>query len=232
VAAEVGIGRVLIPPAPGHFSAIGMLQANLRFDRREVFRQRLDSVDISALNQVVTRISNELASLVGQSTGISGGKLRFSYGVAIRYKGQEHALMIPVAVRDPQAMDFDADLVRRFFHQEYLLRYGHNHEGAVVLIEEIEVVAERELPIPALKNRLKPNSAEVGVIDAYFTQVNNSIRTPIVYRGALEKGAKFEGPVIIYEDGSNTVVPPGAKGNVLEAGQLMIDVTGIAQTDK
>ena len=227
VAAEAGIGKVLITPAPGHFSALAMLRANLRFDRREVFRQRLDSVDIIALRDAVTRISGELTTIVGESTGISGGKLRFSYGMAMRYKGQEHTLMIPVVGDGTDMVEFDADLARKLFEKEYLLRYGQNQEDAVVLVDEIEVVAERELPTAVVKQDLERSAEVAGVIDAYFSQIDGSIRTPIVHRTALERNATFEGPMIIYENGSNTVVPPGAIGSVLKGGHLMIDVSRI-----
>lgn len=232
VAAEADIGTVLITPSPGHFSALGMLQANLRFDRREVFHRRLDSVDIGDLRSVVTRISNELTGIVGESAGISGGRLRFSYGMAMRYKGQEHTLMIPMPIEVTDAAGFDADRMRKLFDDEYLLRYGQNHEGAVVLVDEIEVVAERELPTATMKPRVEPSTKEAGMVNACFSQAGGFIQTAIVHRTTLKRDDTFEGPMIIYENGSNTVLPPGATGKVLPGEQLLIDVTRIRKSGR
>jgi N-methylhydantoinase A len=229
VALEVDIGRVLIPRVPGHFSALGMLQANLRFDKREVFAQRLEHLDIAALNAALSRIRKELAGIVG---GDGGHRLRFSYGLALRYQGQEHTLMIQSPVEGADAPADVAGVFRELFEAEYLRRFGHKHENAPVEIDEIEMVAERELPSSALTLRAEKSAEKSGDMDVYFSQTGSAVRTPIIPRTGLEEGATFEGPMIIYENGSNTVIPPGAKGRVAKGGHLMIDISGILRTGR
>ena len=224
VATEVGIGRVLIPPVPGHFSALGMLGANLRFDRREVFSQKLESLDIGALRGTLSRIREELSRVVGEPGRDAGDKLNFSYGLALRYQGQEHTLMIQSPTSGIDVPTDAADVFHNLFEQEYLLRFSHKHETAGMEVAEIEVAAERELPAIAVKRRVDGGRNEAGVIDAYFSQTDSPIRTAVVPRTALEQGTAFEGPMIVYENGSNTVIPPGATGRVIEEGYLMIDV--------
>jgi len=227
VAAEVGIGRVLIPPVPGHFSAFGMLGANLRFDRREVFSGKLESLDIGALRAVLSRIRKELIRIVGESEDIPGNKLSFSYGLALRYKGQEHTLMIQSPVGGTDVPPGAADMFRTLFEQEYLLRFGHKHETAEMEVVEIEVAAEREIPTVTVKRRVDPGKKSADVIDAYFNRTGAPVPTPVVARTGLKEGATFEGPMIVYENGSNTVIPPGVTGTVIKGGHLMIDVSGI-----
>lgn len=229
VAAEVGIERVVIPPSPGHFSALGMLGANLRFDRREVFIQKLENLDIVALRKKLSRIREELGLIVGEPAGIGGDELSFSYSLALRYQGQEHTLMITSPTRGTDVPKNAADVFHNLFEQEYLLRFSHKHETAGMEVIEIEVVVERELPAVAPKRRANRCREEAGVVDAYFSQTVAPISTAVVPRTSLKKGDTIEGPMIIFEAGSNTVVPPGATGRVIEGEYLMIDVSSIAK---
>ena len=225
VAAGVGIERVLIPPVPGHFSALGMLRANFRFDRREVIGGRLELLDIGVLTETLSRIRNELIHIVGED---AGDRLKFSYGLALRYHGQEHNLMIQAPTIGTQVPTDTANVFRKLFEEEYLLRFGHKHANANVEVDEIEVVAERILPSATIEMKVEKRDQKTGTIDAYFNQSDKAIRTPIILRSGLEKGVTFKGPMIIYEDGSNTVIPPGANGMVIEGGHLMIDVSQTA----
>ena len=228
VAAEVGIGRVLIPPVPGHFSALAMLRANLKFDQREVFTQRLKSLDVTVLSNALSRIRKELTRVVGEPRALAKGKLKFSYGLALRYQGQEHTLMIQSPSKETDVPTNAAEVFQKLFEEEYLLRYDHKHETAGVEVVEIEVVAERELPAASVNLRGKRRAGKSGIIGAYFTETDGAIRTPIRPRKGLGEGTNFEGPMIIYEEGSNIVIPPGATGTVMANGCLMIDVSRIA----
>jgi N-methylhydantoinase A len=225
VAAEVGIGRVLIPPVPGHFSALGMLQANFRFDRREVVGERLERLDLGVLKKTLSRIQNDLIRIVG---GDESDGLKFSYGLALRYQGQEHTLMIQSPAGGTQVPSDGRQVFKKLFEEEYLRRFGHKHANANVEVDEIEVFAERILPATPLTVNFEKREGKAGVIDTYFSQSDTPVRTPILIRSALGIGTTFEGPMIIYEDGSNTVVPPRATGRVIEGGHLMIDVSQIA----
>ena len=226
VAAGVGIGRILIPPVPGHFSALGMLRANFRFDRREVFGEKLERMNIGVLAETLSRIRNELIHIVGED---AGDKLKFSYGLALRYHGQEHNLMIQAPTIGTQVPADAANVFRKLFEEEYLLRFGHKHANANIEVDEVEVVAERVLPTATVELKVEKRDQKVGTIDAYFNQSDRAIRTPIILRSSFEEGATFKGPMIIYEDGSNTVIPPGASGTVIEGGHMMIDVSQIAR---
>ena len=228
VAAEVGIDRVLIPPVPGHFSALGMFGANLRFDQREVVNQKLDDLDIGALKKALARAHKELTNIVGRPNRSAEGEMKFSYGMALRYVGQEHTLMVrhPGSALDlPENM---ADVFSALFEEEYLLRFGHRHKEAGIEAVQIEVVAEKELPAAILRRRSEHEGLRSDSIETYFDDRNGASTTIVAPRNGFKEGATFEGPMIIYENGSNTVVPPGVTGKVIRGGHLMLDVTRIA----
>lgn len=222
VAAGVGIGRVLIPPVPGHFSALGMLRANFRFDRREVIGERLERLETGALTKTLSRICEELVTIVG---GDGRDTLKFSYGLALRYHGQEHNLMIQAPDVKVEVPADVAAVFRKRFEEEYLLRFGHKHTNAIVMVDEIEVVAERVLPGVPLEPAVENVEHEAGEIEAYFDCADSGLQAPVILRSGLKQGSTFEGPMIIYENGSNTVIPPRARGTVIEGGYLMVDVS-------
>ena len=224
VAAEVGIGRVLIPPVPGNFSALGMLQANLRFDRHQIFNQSLERFDVSALSSMLSRMERELTKIVGGQGKKMPGRMTSSYALAMRYRGQEHTLMINSPTSGTAVQGDVSDIFRKAFEEEYLLRFSHKHPDSEVEVTEIELVTERELPSTTIVRQTERGSEKEGAVEAYFSASGKPCRTRVVPRTALCEGSRFQGPMIIYENGSNTVIPPGAKGEVIRGGYLMIEV--------
>jgi len=133
--------------------------------------------------------------------------------------------MIQVPVNGTEVPSGAIEYYRRLFEDEYLLRYGHNHENAEVEVIQIEIVAEREVPVATMKLQAEHVAEKASINEVFFSQADRPISTPFVHRMRLEEGENFAGPIIIYEDGSNTVIPPGATGTVIEGGLLMIDVS-------
>jgi N-methylhydantoinase A/oxoprolinase/acetone carboxylase beta subunit len=68
------------------------------------------------------------------------------------------------------------------------------------------------------------STGESTRIESYFGLSDTAINSSVVPRGSLDPGDTFEGPMVIYEEGATTVVPPGAKGRVAEGGNLLIDL--------
>jgi N-methylhydantoinase B len=223
---------VLIPPAPGHFSAIAMLQANLRFDRRTVFNVKLEHLDTAALTDKLSGIKEELTQIIGRQGEIKGEQLKFSYGLKLRYQGQEHTLMIQAPFSGIEIPPDAAETFRTLFEEEYLIRFGHQHKTAGVEVVEVEGVVELELPSTPIHRRVKRGMEHVGTIEGNFGRGNDPTRVSVVPRTALREGEVFAGPMIVYEEGSNVVVSPGVKGRVIEGGYLLLDVSGIGAGDR
>ncbi len=226
VAAEVGITRVVIPRFPGHFSAIGMLGVNLRFDRREIFRAKLDELDGPPLSAVVARIGRELEVDMQSGSALDHVHASFSYSLALRYAGQDHTLMIPA--RTPGLLldeDF-AVFFRNKFEAEYLRRYGHADPQAAVEVVELEVVVERQIGVPQAEDyEFAPGSK--SQIMSRFSLETQPVMSEVTPRVALTTGGTFSGPMIVYEEGATTVLPPGVTGEVAPGGELLLDTAAL-----
>jgi N-methylhydantoinase A len=223
VAAEAGIREVLVPLFPGHFSALGMLGANLRVDRREVLLGLLEELDPERLQKTITRIADEL-----------GVELRFGsedhvnaevrYSLHMRYRGQEHT--VRVALPDPgaQVPREVRDALRAAFEAEYVRRYGHLDHTSRLETVELEVVASRALP--QVKSAYDaPPLGNVAEIETFWAERPAPLLGTVVPRGLLSPGEEILGPAVIFEEGSTSVIPPGARVNVADDRTLRVDVS-------
>lgn len=224
VAAEAGIARVLVPPFPGHYSALGMLAANLRAARRVVVPGLLSEVRSDEVRRTIETIAAELADeLRGDD---SDAEVVFRYWLAMRYKGQDYTVRIPASEPGTKVPADLAVVFRAAFEAEYVRRYGRRDETSEIELVEIEVAGERALPeIRRAEHEFL--DGDVGQISASWETTTDPVLAEVVPRGFLRPGKSVEGPAVIYEQGSTIVVPPGAVAAVIDGRTLSIDVSAL-----
>jgi len=215
LAAELGIPRVLVPPSPGNFSALGLLTADVRHDFVKT-RLALQS-DLAAGE--VERFFGELEVQAGaqlSTEGFRGERVRFERSADIRYAGQAWEVNLALPAPAPEGT-----ALRQRFDTAYAAIYGH--QGAPE--EEIQLV---RLRLSAFGVIDKPKLATVPD-DTGAQPVNNRSvyfdgawhPSSVWERGSLGRGARVRGPAIVEEFGSTTVVPPRWEGTVDEFGNLV-----------
>lgn len=230
VALECGIGQVLIPVHAGHFSAIGMLGVNLRLERSEILSTRLPDLSSTSLREAVGRIADELEKelFFGSDGSLRVGELRVEWALALRYVGQSQTLLVRLPGKaDGSVPQNAAELLRAEFEHEYRRRYGHIDELSDIEAVELEVTVERVLPRPTIVGS-EVSGGPRSEIESYFDLDSGPVTSQVIARGSLEAGDTFTGPVVIYEQGATAVIPPGARGTVLEGGSMLIDLRDIA----
>jgi N-methylhydantoinase A len=230
VALESGIGQVLIPNFPGHFSAIGMLGVNLRLERSEVVSVRLRDIDPAWLNEAVGRIVGELGKeLFFGASARRDREFRLEWALALRYVGQSHTLLI--RLEDGGNVPGNAsELLHAAFEEEYLRRNGHIDELSDIEVVELAVTVERVLPRPSIADSDRAEGPR-SEITSYFDFETGPITSQVIPRGALAVNERFTGPAVIYEQGATSVVPPGAQGVVLSDGSLLIDLRDLVRKE-
>jgi N-methylhydantoinase A len=220
VAAEVGIREVLIPMHPGHFSAIGMLQADLRFERTRQLLRPLHRLSESEYRTIVADLAQTVSELLAKSEFTS--EVTFAYYLTLRYEGQPHSLVITL----PAAPDGVGDIreARALFEKEYSRRYGGFDSQTDVEVVEVQVQGARRLPRPTIERPAVGSGGERSDLQSYFGLAESPVPTTVVDRAALEVGVALKGPCIIHEHGSTTVVPPSCSAVLLEDGNIKIRV--------
>jgi N-methylhydantoinase A len=225
IAREIGIRKVLIPYAPGYFSAYGMLFSDRRYDYvRSVFR-KLDDVSFDEIEALYKSMEDEGRAALTQS-GTRAEDVVIERAADMRYVGQEHAVTVDL----PGAffVDKDRSAIKRQFDDLHKVRYGTSAPK-----EPADLVSLRVTVLGTMKKPPK-HSVDVGVAapeqaslrgikPVYFRQ-GGWAQTPVYKRDLLRAGNQIAGPALIEEHASTTVVQPGDSLRVDELGNLQITI--------
>ena len=225
VARELSIGTVVIPQAPGHFSALGMLLADLRRDYVQTLFVRLQDVTVEAVEAEFAQLEEKgRAELL--ASGIATDQLVFERAADMRYVGQEHAVAVvmPASITGGSARD---ELKRRF-DAAHELRYSHSAAGEPAEIVSIRVSAIGRLLKPPLPRVAaggpEPSAAARRGKRRLSFDTSRSVEASVFDRAALLAGNRINGPAIIEETASTTILEPGDSISVNDYGHLILRV--------
>jgi N-methylhydantoinase A len=220
VARELHIPTVIVPRLPAHFSALGMLLADLRHDYvRTVFRPIVE-LDFGQTRRLFEELS-EQGRAVLEGEGAAHGGISFEWYFDVRYVGQEFTLQVPTDAEMVEKADRDG--IRRAFNEIHELRHGQYSSEEPIEIVNLRVVARgrRERPnLPPLSG--EGGDALVDEREVYFEDASAPLRTRIYNRDLLRPGQRIEGPAIVEEYGSTVPVHPGFCATVDDFGNLLV----------
>jgi N-methylhydantoinase A len=231
VAREIGIRTVIIPTAPGVFSAFGMLFSDLRYDYVRTWFTGLEDAPFDQIERVYRDLEDQGRAAIATSS-VKPQKIVLKRAADMRYVGQEHAVTVDLPMRVFEKQDRAA--IKRHFDEMHEQRYGTSapEERAEIVSLRATVTGVMRKP-PQEKLKRGKNSRKDGTPDrAAFTgkrQVffDGKFRpTPTYARAALAAGNRIAGPALIEEHASTTVLNPGDRLEVDAHGNLVITVAG------
>jgi len=224
VAQELRIERLIIPNAPGHFSAFGMLVADLRRDYVRTLFTPLAGAPFATINTIFAEMEKAGREDVSRASDALTA-VEITRGADMRYVGQEHAVTVDLPVSLFENADVEG-IKSRFdaLHQE---RYGYASPDEPAEVVSIRTSVKGIIAKPEFARILtgpeKPDAAAcIEVRPVYFT--DGFVETPVYARAALRAGNRLSGPVLIEEHASTTVVPPAASVEVDDFGNLLINI--------
>jgi len=220
LARALGIPRVILPAAAGVTAAIGLLAAEVRFDVARTYVRRLDAVDPRQVSAMYEEMAAQALEVVRESA--VGGDVTVARAADARYVGQGYELTVPVPAG---ALDAAAlARVRAAFDEVYAARYGYANPTEPVEIVTWKLSAVGGSPRIALAKapRRAGAAAPKGRRRAWFPEAGGFTETPVYDRYALGAGARLEGPAIVEERESTTVLPPGTAATVDEWANLLV----------
>lgn len=225
IAREIGIRKVLIPYAPGYFSAYGMLFSDLRYDYvRSVFR-KLNDVSFDEIEAAYTSMEDEGRAALEQS-GVRADGVVIERAADMRYVGQEHAVTVDLPLAFFEGRDRSA--IKRQFDELHKVRYGTSAPK-----EPADLVSLRVTVLGTMKKPPKhhvdggatqPEPAARRTVKPVYFRAGGWADTPVYRRDLLRAGNLIDGPALIEEHASTTVVQPGDALRVDELGNLQIDI--------
>jgi N-methylhydantoinase A len=216
---ELGIGRILVPRDPGTFSAFGMLVTDVHQTRSFTRITRLDTAKPAELESTFVAMEEAaLAELLQEQ--FPRKRLTTLRSAGMRYRGQSYEVSVPVSAL--QSDDDIAALAKRF-HEAHRRRYGHMAESEAVEIVNFAVTAVGQIPKPRFHEMaVTPHSAQPHERRTAYFSPTDAIEAPVFRRSALTAGAAIDGPAIIEEKTSTTVLYPGQRASV--DGYLNIEI--------
>ena len=220
LARELGIPQVIVPPEPGNFSALGMLFADARVDEVQSFRLDVEDLSAAALQAHIRDLKARVEHTLQDD--FAATSVTFEHQAEMRFRGQRHSLRV---VFEP---DDDGAKLKQNFFAEYLRKYGHVEEHNPVEIIGVRVAGFAATYTPDVTT-VKPMPSERHVDpretrDVFFANAETRVSTPVFEREKLAVGFEAEGPAIVEEFGSTTVVGPGDHLRVGELGEMTISV--------
>ncbi|PYM36510.1 MAG: methylhydantoinase [Candidatus Rokuibacteriota bacterium] len=224
LAQALGIPRVILPAAAGVTAAIGLLAAEVRFDVARTYVRRLDTVEPAGLTAMYDEMAAQALEVVRESA--VAGEVTLTRSADARYLGQGYELTVPVPAG---ALDAAAlGKVRAGFDEVYAARYGYASPREPVEIVTWTLSAIGGSPRIALAKAATRggDGARKGSRRAWFPETRGWTETPVWDRYALAAGTRVEGPAIVEERESTTVLPPGAAATVDDYASLIVEVGG------
>jgi N-methylhydantoinase A len=146
-------------------------------------------------------------------------RLAFSHALAMRYVGQSHEL--EVAFR-PGA---DGEAARLDFDQAHLARFGYARAEAPVEVVSLRLstTAPAEPPVRAERAAAADERGEAAVVGRRRVWMSGEWREAVTFdRAALGQGATFDGPALVFQYDTTTLVPPGWHAVVDRHGYLVL----------
>ncbi|MDP6389560.1 MAG: hydantoinase/oxoprolinase family protein [Alphaproteobacteria bacterium] len=208
VAEALGIRRILVPPAPGLFSAFGLLRAEVEHHAARTVLTGTDAPDLGALQSVIDEMADSLKQRI-RAEGFAEESIRYSALADMRYLGQSSELMVPLSdLRIGGAALLAAEDA---FEAEYERLFGHRADRRAFELVNIHVIATIDRGVEHTARW--DSDADDGITagrhrSVYFGPEAGSRETAILSRQALSRDPR-DGPIIVEEYDSTVVVPPG-----------------------
>lgn len=230
VAAMLGIREVIVPPYPGITSAMGLLTTDVKYDATRTQFQVSTAVDLDRLNADLGAMEADLAARF-EADRIAAAATRFERAGDLRYVGQGYELRVPLPAGALDAAAIAA--VWEAFHARHAAEYGHAFRESPIELVNVKVTGIGAIDkLTALRPVTGGSlaAAKVRTAPCVF-RVEGALRsfeTAFYDRRALPVGETFEGPAIVLQSDSTTVIPPGATAAVEPAGSILITLGGAA----
>ena len=220
MAAELGMKRVIVPPAAGLFSAFGLLYAEIEHHYSRTVRGLLRDTNANAVDAVYRELEAQADAQLA-ADGFDADHRRFTRSAMLHYQGQIYELEVRVGARSIDRAALEA--LAEAFGQEHERTYGHRAgAGEPVELVTAQVLGRGLSERPRMPDRLRMHAPapRSGSRCAYYGRTLGWLDTPVVARSALSSGA--EGPLIVEEYDSTCLVPPGVRASLDSRGNMLL----------
>ena len=230
VAHILGMREVIVPEYPGITSATGLLTTDLKYDAIATQFTLSVAPDLSRLQADAERLEGQVTGQLREN-GFADDAIRLERGVDCRYVGQGYELRVPL--QEGPLSEAAAAQIWADFHELHRAEYGH-----AFLANPIELVNLRVSGIGRTP-KITPTTlgaglgggrdlgrAHVKTAPVFFERRGRALAldTNFYRRDALPVGHVIEGPAILVQPDTTTVLPPYARGQLEDNGNFIVQL--------
>ena len=220
LARALEIPRVLVPMAPGVFTAVGMLASDVEHHFVRAHAALLARLDGGAATRLLDEMAEEARATL-RAEGYDDAAIRLDFFCDLRYAGQASELTIPLpgARLDGAALSPLADA----FNAEYRATYGYATDERLELVN-VRLVATGlrpdRLDFRAVRVAARPGVARAASRPVSFARGAAPLDTPVITRDDVGTGRR--GPAVVETYDSTIVLPPDTRASIDACGNLVI----------
>ena len=214
---ETGVSTMLVPLYPGVLCALGCVYADLRYDISQTVEQRLDKLEPGKLAGVIARQRAQGQRQLDESQ-VPVDVVTITHAADMAYAGQIHSLRVTI---EP---DWDAARLEQAFNSVYREKFGNTLVGipvVIVILRTIAIGVRSSVALPRSEAGSAVEATPSAHRPVHFSQWYD---TPVYQRADLAPGMRFDGPAIIEQSDTTTVVEPAMDVVVDSKGNLLVKV--------
>ena len=219
LARALQIRQVIVPPAAGVLSALGLLFSDFKMNETAPFLHRAKDMPLAEAERKYEALAKRMGTVIGGDLAA----ITFERQADVRFAGQAFELTVPFTNDRLDGAAIDA--LCRDFEAEHLARYGHAFSGEFpVEVVNLRLVGSRKPEGARDLNIARPPRTEpTGRRMAYFGPTLGSAETLIANRSYLTD-TPIPGPLVIEEYEGTAVVPPDCSARLDGVGNIVIEL--------
>ena len=226
IARQLHIPTVIIPVLPSHFSALGMLMSDIRHDYVRTHLAPLPQLKFDELKMILAEMMQEGQSMLSTER-VAADAMSFQRFLDLRYEGQEFSVKVPVSAEEIDAGNLD--IIRKRFDSIHDRSFGHSAPDEPLEMVNVRLAARgirQKLQMPAVVVSGQPRPRTVRKMCLKAADVFQDC--PVFARDTLPASFTIQGPALIEEYGSTTVLFDDDRARISKTGEIIIDVGAIS----
>lgn len=203
LAKEMDIPTVIIPPYPGVAAAMGCLLVDVRHDISKTYVRNFNNVTIEELDTEFKVMEADAKELLREE-GVEEANSTLMRFIDMRYSGQWRSLAVPISSKAPSLAE-----ILEAFHKEHEREFAFSDQNQLVEIYGLRLTAIGTVPKPEFPKYSPSGTLEDAfkeIRDVYFD--NEFLTTKVYDRERIPVFSEIQGPAIIDQLDTTTVIPP------------------------
>jgi N-methylhydantoinase A len=210
LAESLGIQRVFVPMLAGVFSALGLLLAEVRHDFNIGLGGRIDDVDGHRVVQAFADTEVQARAALIQSCGGAPPGFNIERFAAVRYAYQIGEILVPLEIERPESFAYS---VRQRFIEAHVKEFGFSRPDAPIELQNLRLSITSvglAADFRSVIGDVPTASSGTSVTRVAYFGPSIGVEAPVISRADLASGLRpLSGPLLIEEDDTTIVVPPG-----------------------